>query len=247
MIEYLENIVRSRSIDALWDHHVAAMAKFGFTRLIYLCTHSRTDDAPSSIEDLLILSNQPADYVKAFIAAQGPISAHTARWAYRSGGVQSWKAVFDASTELDERAQKIRALNQKYDLTAGFTISFQDASVRVRGGIGISGDAGTPQDALDAIWAEHGRVIHMMNIVAHLKIINLPHSNVQSALTPRQRQVLEWIGDGKTVQDTAVIMGLTPATVEKHLRLARNSLGVDTTAHAIQKASFQNQIFAFKL
>ena len=62
-------------------------------------------------------------------------------------------------------------------------------------------------------------------------------------LTNRQREVLEWVGDGKTTQDIATIMDLTPATVEKHLRLARESLDVETTAQAVLKASFQNQIF----
>jgi LuxR family transcriptional regulator len=51
------------------------------------------------------------------------------------------------------------------------------------------------------------------------------------------------VADGKTIQDTATIMGLNPATIEKHLRLARDSLDVDTTAQAILKASSQNQFF----
>jgi LuxR family transcriptional regulator len=38
-------------------------------------------------------------------------------------------------------------------------------------------------------------------------------------------------------------MGLTPATIEKHLRLARDALEVETTAQAVLKASMQNQIF----
>ena len=38
-------------------------------------------------------------------------------------------------------------------------------------------------------------------------------------------------------------MGLTSATVEKYLRLAREALDVDTTAQAVLKASFQNQIY----
>jgi LuxR family transcriptional regulator len=62
-------------------------------------------------------------------------------------------------------------------------------------------------------------------------------------LTARQREVLGWVGDGKTVQDIALLIGLTPATVEKHLRLARAALNVETTAQAVLKAAFQNQIF----
>ena len=45
----------------------------------------------------------------------------------------------------------------------------------------------------------------------------------------------------------AVLMGLTPATIEKHLRLAREALSVETTAQAVLKASFQNQMFVLDL
>jgi LuxR family transcriptional regulator len=65
-------------------------------------------------------------------------------------------------------------------------------------------------------------------------------------LTKRQREALEWVGDGQTMQDTAMLMGLTVATVEKHLRLARDTLAVDTTAQAVLKASFSNQMFVLE-
>lgn len=45
------------------------------------------------------------------------------------------------------------------------------------------------------------------------------------------------------MQDIALLLGLTPATAEKHLRLARAALNVETTAQAVLKAAFQNQIF----
>ncbi|MEJ2019255.1 MAG: helix-turn-helix transcriptional regulator, partial [Maritimibacter sp.] len=64
-------------------------------------------------------------------------------------------------------------------------------------------------------------------------------------LTERQREVLSWIGDGKSNLDVATILGVSVATVEKHLRLARERLGVETTAQAVLKASFQNQIYTF--
>jgi LuxR family transcriptional regulator len=38
-------------------------------------------------------------------------------------------------------------------------------------------------------------------------------------------------------------MEISPAMVEKHLRLAREALSVETTAQAVAKASFLNQIF----
>lgn len=81
-----------------------------------------------------------------------------------------------------------------------------------------------------------------MNNVMHLKLLTLPYSG-ERQLTKRQREVLQWVGDGKTTQDIAVLLELTPATVEKHLRLAREALDVETTAQAVLKAAFYNQMF----
>ena len=73
--------------------------------------------------------------------------------------------------------------------------------------------------------------------------MSLPYEHPRRALTERQREVLEWVGDGKTIQDIATLMNRKPATVEKHLRLARESLNVETTAQALLKASFLKQIY----
>jgi DNA-binding CsgD family transcriptional regulator len=77
----------------------------------------------------------------------------------------------------------------------------------------------------------------------HLKIVQLPMANRRRQLTERQREVLEWVADGKTAQDIGVIMGISPAMVEKHLRLARQALDVDTTAQAVAKGTMLNRIF----
>jgi len=118
------------------------------------------------------------------------------------------------------------ALNQRMNVVAGYTISFHEVSLRAKGAIGLCARDGMTQDDVDALWAESGSEIELANKILHLKVVQLPHT------TGQRRQ-----------QDTATIMGLNPATVEKHLRLARESLDVDTTAQAILKASSQNQFF----
>jgi LuxR family transcriptional regulator len=116
-------------------------------------------------------------------------------------------------------------------------------SVRSKGAIGLAAPADMSQNRVEEIWSRFGREIVVINNVTHLRITSMPFASARRALTPRQREALEWVGDGKTTQDIATIMGLTPATVEKHLRLAREALDVETTAQAVLKASFQNQIF----
>jgi len=96
------------------------------------------------------------------------------------------------------------------------------------------------------IWARHGAKIEILNLVMDQKIASLPFERQSTPLTERQREVLQWVADGKTAQEIAMIMGLNQATIEKHLRLARANLNADTTAQAVLKASVQNQFFLFE-
>ena len=79
--------------------------------------------------------------------------------------------------------------------------------------------------------------------VMHLKLITFPFPTRRRAMTARQREALEWVADGKGTQDVALLMGVSSAMVDKHLRLAREGLGVDTTAQAVAKATLLNLIF----
>jgi len=71
-------------------------------------------------------------------------------------------------------------------------------------------------------------------------------------LTSGEQRVLKFnldqnIRAGYTVSFRSVLLELTPATVEKHLRLARDALDVDTTAQAVLKAAFYNQMFVLDI
>ena len=74
----------------------------------------------------------------------------------------------------------------------------------------------------------------------HVRIASLPQTGQRRPLTSRQREALQWSAQGKTMQDIATIMNLSVGTIEKHLRMARDSLDAQTTAHAVQKATSLN-------
>ena len=50
----------------------------------------------------------------------------------------------------------------------------------------------------------------------------------------------------KSSPEIQVITTESSATVEKHLRLAREALSVETTAQAVLKAALQNQMFVME-
>jgi len=243
LLEYMEKLHEMQTIDDVWAHHVDQMAGFGFDRLLYGFTRFRTRNSFGDREDLLMLTNHSVEYMQNFIETGMYFNAPMVKWAAENVGACSWRWMEQHSDALTDGERQVVQYNRKMGITAGYSISFNEISSRSKGAIGLVARRGLSQTQVDALWAKQGRVIVQMNNIVHLKITTFPFPTLRRPLTGRQREALEWVGDGKTTQDIATIMGLTTPTIEKHLRLAREALDVETTAQAVLKASYQNQIF----
>ena len=245
--DYLEAVTEAPTVEDLWNMHVEKMLSFGFDRLIYGFTQYMTPSSLGDPNDFYLLSNHDPEYISHFIDNGLYFNAPMLQWSRYNDGAASWEMIrqMDAPDALTVSERKVLEFNRKMHVTAGYTISFKAVSARSKGAIALTAKRGTSQQDVDAMWAVHGRDIILMNNVAHLKIMTMPHTG-RRHLTKRQREVLEWVGDGKTTADIAALMGLTVATIEKHLRIAREALDVDTTAQAVLKAAFQNQMFVLE-
>ncbi len=244
-IDYIEEVMNQTSLEALWDLHCAKLETFGFDKIIYGYTNYRSGMSLGDVADFFILSTYDRDYLDQFIGGGLYFNGPMMKWTLENTGAQSWRRAREAydANELTEKQREVFEFNKSYGLDAGYTVSFPTVSSRTKGAISLGARSGVTQEALDALWEKRGREITLINNVAHLKIQSLPYSNPERELTKRQREVLEWVGDGKTIQDIALLIGRTPATVEKHLRLARDAMNVETTAQALLKASFLKQIY----
>lgn len=243
--DYLLDLTNVASIEEIWDKHCRTMANFGFDRLMYGFTRFRTAHSLGDPNDFILLTNHSRDYADPFISEGHYHTAPMVRWALQNDGWCSWSVLADRlrSGDMTEAESKVLEFNASMGVVSGYTISFRSVSSRAKGAIALTARADLTQADADQIWAKYGDLIVLMNNIVHLKILTLPYVPPNQSLTSRQREALQWVGDGKTMQDIAAIMGLTQATVEKHLRLAREALNVETTAQAVMKASFQNQMF----
>jgi LuxR family transcriptional regulator len=246
---YLAQIIDCQTIQDLWDGHVAQMAGFGFDRLLYGFTRYRTSTSLGDPSDFIILTNHARAYTDVFLNEGHYFNAPMVHWALNNEGAKSWKLIaeMERTKTLSAAERRVLEFNRDMDVVAGYSISFKSVSMRTKGAIALTARKGMEQAEVDSIWAEHGADIMLMNNIVHLKILTLPYSAPNRGLTARQREALEWVGDGKTSQDIALLMGLTTATVEKHLRLARAALDVETTAQAVMRAAFSNQMFVLEV
>lgn len=246
--KYLTEMINAQSIEELWDMLSRKMASYGFDRLLYGFTRYRSANSLGDPADYVILSNHDPAYTDVFIGDGLYFDAPMVKWVLENEGACSWNLIGKRlqSGSLTEEEQKVFEFNRKMNVLAGYSISFKSISPRTKGAIALTAQENMTQDQVDAMWEDHGDDILVINNVAHLKIASLPYSGPSRQLTKRQREALQWVGDGKTTQDIALLMGLTPATVEKHLRLAREALSVETTAQAVLKAALQNQMFVME-
>tara|TARA_R110002051_G_scaffold57104_4_gene105832 strand:+ start:1063 stop:1824 length:762 start_codon:yes stop_codon:yes gene_type:complete len=244
ILAHLDDIVSATSVETLWDLHISHMATFGFDRLIYGYTRYNTVHSLGDPQDWVLLTNHDPAYMAAFLDDGLIFQAPMVRWALENSGACSWRWLQDmqSTNNLSPSERRVVEFNRNMDVTAGYTISFKSVSERVKAAIALTAKPGLHQDDVEKMWASHGYEIIVANNVMHLKLLTLPYSG-ERRLTKRQREVLQWVGDGKTTQDIAILLNLTPATVEKHLRLARAALGVETTAQAVLKSAFYNQMF----
>ncbi len=248
ILRTLNSMTNAGSLEELWSQHVIKMEEYGFDRLLYGYTNFRVDLNLGDPEDFVILSNQERAYLDRFFGERMFLNGPMIQWALENDGACSWQLLHDqvVAGNMPEEQRQVLEFNREFQVNAGYTISFKSVSLRSKGAIGLVAKPSLSQQDVEGIWAEHGDDILLLNNVLHLKILNLPYSNPKRALTKRQREVLEWVSDGKTIQDIATLLSRTPATVEKHLRLARESLGVETTPQAVAKASLLNQMFTIE-
>lgn len=244
VLELLGRIARAQRIEDAWRPAVEFFRPFGFGRLNYGLTRFRTESSIGDPEDALFLSTSEAEYAQLYVRDGFFKRTPIYRWLMKNTGVTTWRWVHDdfaAGVLSPEEAEAVR-VNARFGIFAGIAISFPETQ-RTKGALGLTADPGMDHDDVDDILLRHRDAIEAVAHMMHLRIITLPANYVRRSLTPRQREVLEWVADGKTTQDVAILMSISAAMVEKHLRLARESLNVETTAQAVAKGTLLNLIF----
>lgn len=241
----LVQIAEGSSAQQVWALAQGYFASIGFARVNYGFTRFRGSRSIGDPDDALFLTSGSEAYATAYFRNGFYAKTPAFRWAQQNEGACTWawvREAFLAGKLSPEEAETVKQ-NAAMGIVAGISISFPETSTRAKGAMGLIADPGLDAEAVDRIFAEHHDRLLSVAHMLHLRLIQLPFASRRRALTTRQREALEWVADGKTTQDVALLMGVSAAMVEKHLRLTREALAVDTTAQAVAKATLMNLIF----
>lgn len=233
LTEFIHSIVSAASISDANACFIKASNHYGYRLVQYRASFATDIPLPSLREAPLLLGNLPRS-LNMELTAQDLIDR-----TIRTTGVISAAAI---SQELGNPAMFERLIGEGLGLVQA--ISLYGTVLNSCGVVLLWAGRHASEGHLTELWHQSGHAMELLANVLHMRIATLSRGTAGRDLTPRQREVLLWRSLGKTVAEIAVILGITVATVEKHLRLARENLGVETTPQAVLKAHVTQQLFA---
>ncbi|MER8372322.1 LuxR family transcriptional regulator [Mesorhizobium sp. M1406] len=142
-------------------------------------------------------------------------------------------------SEFDRKDGRVRRL---FGEAGEFGLGRHGVSLPVHGRHGDRAIVSITSDATDRDWRHlrlhYIRDFQLLALHMHQAILRLEGggSVEQAALSPRERKCLQWISEGKTNWECAVILGLSERTVRFYLESARHKLSAANTTHAVNKA-----------
>lgn len=229
----------------IWASFTNCLEAHGFQAVDYLCTQRHIAPTVTDPQGALFLSTHREDVARRFFESGQFVHAPGFDWARSNIGVRALLLPAEmanlANAPRDTR--KTISTMERLGLTSGFVLSFPDGPRQEHAIMQIHAAEGVSQAEADAIWADAGQTLWALASMVHLRLSRMPLGGREQLLTARQTEVLEWVADGKTAQDIQVLTGLSISAVEKHLRRAREILMAETTAQAVAKAAFLNQLF----
>lgn len=80
------------------------------------------------------------------------------------------------------------------------------------------------------------RYLHSQSIAIGVKPVQ---PSLNSPLSSREIECLQWLAVGKTISEAACILGISERTLRFHVTNARNRLGVSTTMQAVVAAALR--------
>ncbi len=146
-------------------------------------------------------------------------------------------------SEFDRESERVRRL---FSEASEFGLGRRGLSVPVHGRHGDRALLSITSDAGEKDWHQlrlkYMRDFQVLALHMHQAILRLAggQSIEQPSLSPRERECLLWIAEGKTYWETAVILGLSEHTVRCYLESARHKLGAANNSQAVNKAGRSN-------
>ncbi len=142
-----------------------------------------------------------------------------------------------------QRLEHDRSFAEVFRPARDFGISDRGLTIPIRGPYGDLGMLSVTRDCSPEEWRKLKRHVmtDLQGVATHIHDAVMRSGLVMrslrvTALSTREREILQWIAAGKTHMDVSEILNISHRTVEVHVRSAREKLHALTTPQAVARA-----------
>jgi LuxR family transcriptional regulator len=244
------DMVSSKTVSAAWNNYKEVLTFIGFDRHIFLSTHYRTYGLWGDPRDTLVLSSHEKKYNNALFSTELNFLKHHPdfEWLVNNpGDYMPWHQFSQDDVSNNSFKKKLKILNDQFKVRSGIKFSLKQSNHESTCVVLLTGCKQYDQTHIDNIWATNSAKIYSISKILQLTIRSLPYTGggigpKHQRLTKRQAEVLTLISSGNTVIQVAQKLNLAVTTIDKHLKLARSGLSVNSTAQAVAKAEREKML-----
>ena len=240
----VDRVTSASTVEEAWPAFCRIVRDAGYDYAIYGTNRLRHSGNFGDKAHTFFLTDLPDTFMTPFWEQERYRHTFAALWAVHNTGALSLREAAQpyhngSASETQRRAHEEMVAA---GVTSGHVIGFNRPEATTVAAIGLI-NFGKSHAETDAIWRENGPQLESYARIFHLKVSSLPLPVMAKGLTNRQKDVLRWIARGKTTSEVATILGLSQATIEKHLRQARDNLQASNTTQAVLNAQVYTGIF----
>lgn len=237
---FFENLGNSQCMEEVWQASTSALAGLGFEHITYLMVRlSAPDDCP------VVLSTMPNWWIEMYLSSEHLRDDPLFRFC------GNFKPRLTGSEYLDlypvlSRVERDRVLAAA-DLgcRSGFASPINMIGDKRSGGWNFGSSMN--REAFDKTFPVVCEQAQLIGLYAHtrLEALLLQRDRAmkpESILSPREQECLSFLAKGSRNSSIANLLGISPATVEFHLKNIKRKLGASTREEALAKAIANEQI-----
>jgi DNA-binding CsgD family transcriptional regulator len=229
--EFLAQTNRAASQDEVFALYQKVLRNLGYDSVVY----SLLTDHPSLGRKAGhgVMGNYPRDWMEYYMAkgyfAKDPIPKH----AFTTTAAYTWDHVVKTS-EISTGQRRLMHEAEEAKLLSGAAVAIYGPNFEVAG-VGIASTTGgvrPSDDTLSLIRA----LTHQFHIAYSQFDLQRALPERQVYLTPREREIMSYSAEGKSIAAIAAILSLSGNTVNFHLKNVYTKLDVSTRQTAVVKA-----------
>ena len=237
--DFLRNLCGSNAIEDVWSASVSALAAIGLDHVTYLLVRlAAPNDRP------FVLTTMPDWWTEIYLCdgqlRDDPLFRFCGNFKPRLTGSE----FLDCYPELNsiERDRVLAA--GEVGCRTGFAVPIHMIGDERCGGWNFG--SSLSRVAFEKHYPSIREAAQLIGLYAHTRLETLflhreRETKSGSILSPREQECLSFLAKGGRTSNIATLLGISPATVEFHLKNIKNKLGAATREEALVKAIAQDQ------